>query len=106
MGSAQNMTSHVTQRPRAEIKEAAPVERNIEALGNLVAVSTAEVGGVRRAARGIRPRGGDSQPEVPIDIWGDRLRRRDFGQALRPDGTARPGMDLSDVANFAGPDDL
>src|SRR6185437_391849 len=86
-------------RPAAEIVEAAPV-------GGLVEVAVGETGGVAVTARGVRALLRGAKPQVPIEGIRNRRGRRNLGQALRPDGTVRPGIYGVHAADFAVPDHL
>ena len=81
---AKDVAGHVAESAAAEVVESAPGERRI-----FVAVWA---------------RVGDAQPEVPVERGRDWRFRGKIRQALRPDGTVRPGMHFGHIADLAGPD--
>ena len=98
LGAPEDVARHIAQRAAAEIVEAAPVERLIE-------VAAERSGSLRRPdvyGRGCAAPSHRSQSSVS----GTRRRRRNLGEALRPDRPVGPGVDFGDVADLAGPDHL
>ena len=95
VGRAQNVAGHIAECAASEIVKTAPVAGQIE--------FSAERRFVIVAAAGVGPLFGDAEPEIPIESRGNRLRRRNHGDALRPDGAIGPGVDFGDVADLAGP---
>src|SRR5262245_54401284 len=111
------MDAPIAEKAAAEIVKTAPVEGQIEA----VLVAATPAGGASRPssihelvgefavlliARGVRPRGGTAQPEVPIEGVRHGGGRRDFLHPLRPSGTAVPGVYFAYLSDLAGPKDL
>src|SRR5690606_9003836 len=82
----EGVASHVTQRSRAEVHPATPGK-----------------GVVRRV---VRPLGGGTEPEIPIDGLGHGHAFAWTGDGLRPDGAVRPDMDFAYVTDCSSLDPL